>query len=549
MPPSSVQQTSPPRTDRPERTGEPEVALLHELSDAAREMHASLSLDEVLEILADRARRLVGARRSAAIHAMDEDESAAATATSCAESDQPCVTLPPFARPGPWHDVRTTNRSIRMTRHDIEVEPRWAQDLAEPTDWWPTRDWLGAPLIGPDGRNIGTVQLVDKLDGAFTAGDEAVLLQLARMASVAVENARLYRAAVDARAKLGWAAHIERIHAAELRAVIEAIAEGVVVFDRDANVSLTNPAADALFGDRPITTLDDLRARFDPAPATEELDKATELRLRGARNRWLELRLYAIAAPRRRGSGTELGGRIAVLRDVTTARNERAQREAFLGILSHELRTPITTVYAGSKVLARDVDLSPERQELAADVAAEAERLFRLVEDLLVMTRFERGALELAREPVLLQRVVPAAIRLEQVHWPAARISRSGPVDLPAVTGDALYVGQVVRNLLSNAAKYSPPNSVVEVDLAEEDDGVAVRVLDRGGGFSSGEAEDLFELFYRSPSTAAQASGAGIGLFVCRRLILAMGGRIWARPRNGGGAEFGFWLPRYRDAD
>jgi len=238
------------------------------------------------------------------------------------------------------------------------------------------------------------------------------------------------------------------------------------------------------------------------------------------------------------------------MRDISASRRARAQREAFLGILSHELRTPITTIYAGSKVLAREEPLhSTTRQELAADISAEAERLFRLVEDLLVMTRVERGVLQLANEPVLLQRVLAAAIRLEAAHWPTTRIQMTGPTDLPAVTGDPTYVEQVIRNLLSNAAKYSPHDATVEVRLEDAGDEVIARVLDRGRGFQSAESDDLFELFYRSPATAAQASGAGIGLFVCRRLIIAMGGRIWARPRPDGGAEFGFALKRYTSPD
>jgi K+-sensing histidine kinase KdpD len=163
------------------------------------------------------------------------------------------------------------------------------------------------------------------------------------------------------------------------------------------------------------------------------------------------------------------------------------------------------------------------------------------------MTRVERGALNMANEPVLLQRVLSAALRLEGSHWPDARFKLEGPSDVPAVAGDATYVEQVTRNLLSNAAKYSPPAAAIEVRLEESADEVVVRVLDRGQGFQDGEADDLFELFYRAPSTAAQASGAGIGLFVCRRLITAMGGRIWARPRPGGGAEFGFALRHYRE--
>jgi signal transduction histidine kinase len=341
----------------------------------------------------------------------------------------------------------------------------------------------------------------------------------------------------------------ERVRSAELRAVIEAMGEAVLVCEGSGVVSLVNPAADRLFAGRPVRTYDELLSRF-AGTAGRPIDPTTEpaeLRLADRPNQWVELRVYPVPGlPRHPGGRDEAGGRIAVMRDVSTARRARAQREAFLGILSHELRTPITTIYAGSKVLARDEPLSAStRRDLANDISAEAERLFRLVEDLLVMTRVERGVLQPANEPVLLQRVLAAAIRLEATHWPTTRIDMTGPNNLAAASGDATYVEQVIRNLLSNAAKYSPPDAAVEVRLAETDDEVIVRVLDRGRGFRSDETTDLFELFYRSPKTAAQASGAGIGLFVCRRLINAMGGRIWARPRSGGGAEFGFALQRY----
>jgi signal transduction histidine kinase len=345
----------------------------------------------------------------------------------------------------------------------------------------------------------------------------------------------------------------ERVHAAELRAVIEAMGEAVLVCDGAGIVSLVNPAAETLFAGHPVRTYDDLVSRF-AGPSGQPIDPTTEpaeLRLVDRPNQWVELRVYPVPGVRHQPGERDDGeGRIAVMRDISAARRARAQREAFLGILSHELRTPITTIYAGSKVLARDEPLAAStRRDLANDISAEAERLFRLVEDLLVMTRVERGVLQPVNEPVLLQRVLGAAIRLEAAHWPATRIDMTAPTNLAAASGDATYVEQVIRNLLSNAAKYSPPEATVEVRLAETDDEVIVRVLDRGGGFRSDEMADLFELFYRSPTTAAQASGAGIGLFVCRRIINAMGGRIWARPRSGGGAEFGFALRRYREGE
>lgn len=366
-------------------------------------------------------------------------------------------------------------------------------------------------------------------------------------------HAETLRRGLPTRQEGGLSDDRERARSAELRAVIEAVGEAVLVCDGAGVVSLVNPAAETLFAGHSVTTYDDLLSRF-VAPAGQPIDptvEPAELRLTERPNQWVELRVYPVPGVSHRSGGRDDGrGRIAVMRDISAARRARAQREAFLGILSHELRTPITTIYAGSKVLARDEPLAAStRRDLANDISAEAERLFRLVEDLLVMTRVERGVLHPASEPVLLQHVVSAAIRLEAAHWPVTRIDLMSPNNLAAASGDATYVEQVIRNLLSNAAKYSPPDGSIEVRLAETDGEVVIRVLDRGRGFQSDETADLFELFYRSPTTAAQASGAGIGLFVCRRLINAMGGRIWAKPRSGGGAEFGFALRRYVEGE
>ena len=552
-----MQQTEP-GTDAPDRlrpvagrVDERELRLLHDLSAAAREMHRSLSLDDVLRVATERAREIVGATQAVTSQTTNQDWANAVTAVSVADGVvPPPLTLVPPNGPEVHKEVCRTNRPMRLSQ--VEVAGQAESSRARNTRL--LQAWMAAPLVGSDGRNLGLIQLARVEEGEFTAGDEAILVQLAGMASVAIENARLYEAAVDVRTQLAWAAHIERVRAAELRAVIQAMGEAVLVCDATGRVSIVNPAAETLFGDRPVETYEDLLSRFVP-PESRVLDPTAgpvEVRIKdGPPDQWVELRVYPVpGVSRRPGEPDEDQGRIAVMRDVTAARRARAQREAFLGILSHELRTPITTIYAGSKVLAREEPLhSTTRHELAADISAEAERLFRLVEDLLVMTRVERGVLHLANEPILLQRVLAAAIRLEAAHWPTTRIQMTGPTDLPAIAGDATYVEQVIRNLLSNAAKYSPRDTAVEVRLEDAGDDVEVRVLDRGRGFQSSESDDLFELFYRSPATAAQASGAGIGLFVCRRLITAMGGRIWARPRPGGGAEFGFALKRYSNPD
>ena len=228
-------------------------------------------------------------------------------------------------------------------------------------------------------------------------------------------------------------------------------------------------------------------------------------------------------------------------------REARQLQEAFVGIMSHELRTPITTILAGSKLLSRDRSLQGVGRELALDIEAEADRLFRLVEDLLVLSRLERGSLSVGEEPVHLVRVLQRVVASEAPRWPTTRFELPAERAGALVRGDETYVEQVIRNLLTNAAKYSPPGSTVRVDLERHDSEAMVRVLDEGAGVSDAEVERLFSLFYRSPTTAASAAGAGIGLFVCRRLVGAMGGRIWARGRPEGGSEFGFSLAIYPD--
>jgi hypothetical protein len=115
------------------------------------------------------------------------------------------------------------------------------------------------------------------------------------------------------------------------------------------------------------------------------------------------------------------------------------------------------------------------------------------------------------------------------------------------VAADEEYLAQIMRNLLSNAAKYSGTGSTVEVSLEDGDGEVLIRVRDNGPGISEDDADRLFNLYYRSSVAAQTAPGAGIGLFVCRELVAAMGGRIWAHARPEGGSEFGFSIPAYVD--
>lgn len=336
--------------------------------------------------------------------------------------------------------------------------------------------------------------------------------------------------------------------ASELRAVINAMPEAVVVCDPDDRIRLVNPAADRLFAPRPVHDRDDFLSRFDP-PAPEPREEPVVVQPRDVPNRWFELREFPIGRPDppARGAGRHVGGRILVLRDITTDREERAQRHAFLSILSHELRTPITTIYAGSRVLAKREATTTALRDIALDISAEATRLYDVVEDLLVLTRVEQGVLELADDAVLLQRVVEGAIRIARARSSDVPLLIEGMRDPPAVRGDAIYIEQVVRNLVTAAARFGGPDVPVVVRLEATGDEVSATVLDRGPKLT---AEDLRTAFALTEAPAGgRRWGLGIGPFVCRRLVEAMRGRIWARRRDGGGAEYGFALPRYAEPE
>lgn len=351
---------------------------------------------------------------------------------------------------------------------------------------------------------------------------------------------------LEAQANLRRLAESEHARAAELNAVIRAMGEGVFVCAADGRIALSNPAAEAVFPETEEQSYSDLLAELeDPAalaPALGKVGGPVELRARGAEDRWIELSTYPVVRAEGDEEG-EAGETIVMVRDVTLARQRQAIRDTFIGVLSHELRTPVTTIYAGSKVLARDGQLSEAtRQEIFSDIVVEAERLHRLVEDVIAMTRFGEDEGEVGTEPVLVQRLVPNVVGSEQARWPGVRFELDLPPALPTAIADPTYVEQVMRNLLSNAAKYGGPGVTVRLSVEADADEVIVRIVDDGPGFPAEEAEQLFELFFRSERTAAAAAGAGIGLFVCARLIRAMGGRIWAMPGPRGGAEFGFTL-------
>lgn len=399
--------------------------------------------------------------------------------------------------------------------------------------------WLLLLPLTVEGVTRGVLTFVRHDEAPFDEAELAVGEELGRRAGRALENTRLFQQVADL-------ADLDRRRAAELEAVLGAVEEGFLVADSEGAIRSSNSAAVRVLGG-PVATVDELLSRLvDSAGHTpRKLDsQPEELMLRNRPNAWVELASYPIAS-----SSTLVPASVVIAcRDVTAFRRGQALREAFLGLLSHELRTPVTTIYAAAAVLMRrgrelEADVA---DELLGDIAGEAERLYRLVEDLMVLARFDEG-IELGSQPVLLQHLLPAAVRQEEGRWPAVTFTCDVEPDLVTVAGDETAITQVVRNLLSNAAKYSPVGGHVEVSVWPMGEGVAVSVRDTGPGIDPEEAERIFDPFFRSPSTAGLASGAGIGLYVTRRLVDAMGGRITAGSADGGGSEFTFVLPPYAE--
>jgi len=220
-------------------------------------------------------------------------------------------------------------------------------------------------------------------------------------------------------------------------------------------------------------------------------------------------------------------------------------RSLLLSSVSHDLRTPLSVITgATSSLLADGAPLpAPVRRELVETIAEEAQRLNRLVGNLLDMTRLESGAMPVRREWHSLEEVVGSALgRLESRMQGRDVAVRLAP-GLPLVQLDDVLIGQVLFNLVENALKYTPPGSPIEIGAALVDGTLRIEVADRGPGLPPGQEESVFEKFYRG-RREGDPSGVGLGLSICRGIVEAHGGAISAANRDDGGVRFLVLLPQ-----
>jgi signal transduction histidine kinase len=211
-------------------------------------------------------------------------------------------------------------------------------------------------------------------------------------------------------------------------------------------------------------------------------------------------------------------------------------------LLSHELRSPITTIHLGAKVLRSPDVGAPVREAVIEAVDVEAFRLLRVVEDLLVVVRHDAGASTLRVEPILVQRRLADLVWSDEAGIPTVPVRYTVASGLPAVLADEEALGHALRNLLTNAATHGAGPGPTEVVVAVVGPWLEIAVLDQGQGVDAAETERVFEPFYRS-LRAGGVSGAGLGLAAAQRLVRAMGGDVVASARDGGGAAFTIRLP------
>jgi two-component system sensor histidine kinase KdpD len=233
---------------------------------------------------------------------------------------------------------------------------------------------------------------------------------------------------------------------------------------------------------------------------------------------------------------------------VELLRRTDALRSALLSSVSHDLRTPLASIKAAaSSLLQEDVQWSEEeRRSFAAAIVRESDRLNRLVGNLLDMSRIEGGALKPEKEWYPFDELVHDVLDHLQGLLQERQVDTFIPDDLPPVELDYLQMDQVLTNLIENAVRYTPPNSLIEISVEAQDKLLQVSIADRGPGIPINDLERIFDKFYRVLGTKRKGTstmGTGLGLAVCRGLVEAHGGHIWAENREGGGAIFRFTLP------
>jgi PAS domain S-box-containing protein len=391
--------------------------------------------------------------------------------------------------------------------------------------------YLGVPLSGPEGALVGVLSVYSARPRSWRPEEIEALQALAGNTSAALANAELYsRVSVEKERSV---------------AILANIADGIVAVDRDGRVVLWNAAAEQITGvpqEEAIgrTTVQVLQRQLESGPDDAHPRQRLVSFLLGGEEVWLSLSEAVMRDPL-----GAVAGRIFAFRDISADRMVEQVKSDFVAAVSHELRTPLTSIYGFAETLLRqDIPFGEdERRTFLGYIASESERLTEIVDQLLNVARLDTGDLQ-----VELGRIDLGSVVSEVVETVEDGNGHRFEIDLPdeplAAEADPDKVRQVFNILVENALRYSPQGGTVTVGARRNADRVEVRVVDEGMGIPASEREWIFRKFYRAESAARDgAAGTGLGLFIAKELVNAMGGRIWVDSTEGEGSSFAFELP------
>ena len=500
-------------------------ALSQQLARMGGLLATELDPAAILEELADQAPSLLGADACAILLVEGEELVVSAVGGKTAPAVVG-VRFPPNARPA--GDVIQSRSPVVVA--DAQQDPRLVAE--DPLLEAGHSAYLGVPLIGMGEGLQGVLAVYALRPRTWREEEIEALAALAGNASAVLSNAELYQRVAIER---------ERSYA-----ILANIADGIVAVDREGKVVLWNDAAEqitgvpvaAALGRTPIEVLQRELASDENAAIGERLVPIQ----RGGEEAWLSLTEAVMRDPL-----GAVSGRIFAFRDVSAERIVEQMKSDFVSTVSHELRAPLTSIYGFAEtLLRRDVLFGEEeRQTFLGYIASEAQRLTSIVDTLLSVARLEAGDLQVELVPTDLQAVVSEAVT--NVRQTVDLNGHSFVVDLPdeplSASADREKLGQILTNLLDNAVKFSPDGGTVTVEAHRRSGHVEVRIVDEGKGIPEAERERIFSKFHRTESASRGPGGAGLGLFIARGLVTAMGGRIWVDSAEGGGSSFAFELP------
>jgi signal transduction histidine kinase len=396
-----------------------------------------------------------------------------------------------------------------------------------------------------EGQVVGVVQLMTDR-GRYTRDDVELFEGLVAQMAAAVRNARLQRERLrlEAAEAAARAAAAEREQAAQ---VLQAIGDGVFLLDDDGVVRLWNRAAQLITrltaarmrGTLLAEVIPDWPALSLRVPIAEgsQPPRPTTVPVH-VEGRELWLSFVAVRSA---------DGVTYAFRDLSEEMRLEEEKSDFVATVSHELRTPMTAVYgAATTLLHREGELEQDdRRRLLEMLAAEAKRLADITEEVLLTSQLDRGGVRIEPKPINVGDVVQSTVAAMagQLHESPA-IDVNLPPELPAASGDADRLRQVLVNLLDNAIKYGGAGEVsVRVDAA--DGVIQIAVADRGPGIAFADQRRIFEKFYRAdPHLAHAPSGTGLGLYISRELVRRMGGSLEVESEPGRGSTFTIALQR-----